>query len=92
MTASSQHHAWSELALRENDGLAVSLLWSRASGRVKVAIVDAHHDERLEFHVPGAEALAAFHHPFAYAATLGASFGDGGSRRERHLGCERSTV
>ena len=73
---SLQHHTWSELALRENDGLAVSLLWSRASGRVKVAVVDAHLDEQFEFHVPGADALAAFYHPFAYASGRGACFGD----------------
>ena len=92
MSASCQHHTWSELALRENDGLAVSLLWSRASGRVKVAVVDSHLDEQFEFHVPGADALAAFHHPFAYAAGLGVSFGDTGSRRGPRLAPERSTV
>ncbi len=92
MSASCQRHTWSELAVRENDGLAVSLLWSRASGRVKVAVVDGHLDEQFEFHVPGADALAAFHHPFAYAATLGASFGDAGSRRSPRLAPERSAV
>ena len=30
MRAPSQHHTWSELAVRENEGLAVSLLWSKA--------------------------------------------------------------
>ena len=92
MSASCQHHTWSELAVRENDGLAVSLLWSRATGRVKVAVVDAHLDEQFEFHVAGADALAAFHHPFAYAAGLGASFGDAGSRRRPRLAPERSAV
>ncbi len=29
MSASRQPDTWSELAARENDGLAVSLLWSR---------------------------------------------------------------
>ena len=92
MSASCQHHTWNELAVRENDGLAVSLLWSRASGRVKVAVVDSHLDEKFEFDVRGADALAAFHHPFAYAAGLGASFGDTGSRRGPRLAPERSTV
>jgi hypothetical protein len=87
MNASIRNHAWSELALRENDGLAVTLLWSRATGRVKVAVDDAKVDEHLEIDVPGADALAAFHHPFAYVAELGASFGDVGS-----LAPERSTV
>ena len=59
---------------------------------MKVAVVDAHLDEQFEFHVPGADALAAFHHPFAYAAGLGASFGDAGSRRGPRLAPERSAV
>ena len=92
MSTSCQHHAWSELAVRENDGLAVSLLWNRATGRVKVAVIDAHLDEHFEFHVPGADALAAFHHPFAYAAGPCASFWNAGSRRGLPLAPERSAV
>ena len=92
MSASCQRHTWSELAVRENDGLAVTLLWSKATGRVKVAVVDAYLDEQFEFHVPGADALAAFHHPFAYAAGPCASFGDAGSRRGPRLAPERSAV
>jgi hypothetical protein len=91
MSASCQHHSWSELAVRENDGLAVSLLWSSATGRVKVAVVDAHLDEQFEFNVPGADALAAFHHPFASAGP-GASFGDTDSRRGPRLAPERRSV
>ena len=92
MGASCRLHTWSELAVRENDGLAVSLLWSRATGRVKVAVVDAQLDEQFEFHVAGADALAAFHHPFAYATVPGASFGDTGSRRDPRLAPERKPV
>jgi len=62
---------WRELARRENDGLEVSLLWSKSAGRVKVALVDLKRDEAFEFDVPGADALAAFHHPFAFAADRG---------------------
>jgi hypothetical protein len=80
-------HAWAELAVRENDGLSVVLLWSRATNRVKVAIADGRLDERFEIHVPGSDALAVFHHPFAYAAALGAPFGDA-----RSLTPERSTI
>ena len=76
----------------ENDGLAVSLLWSRATGSVMVAVVDADLDEQFEFHVPGADALAAFHHPFAYATGPGASFGDAGPRRDPRLAPERKQV
>ena len=92
MSAPCQRHTWSELAVRENDGLAVTLLWSKATGRVKVAVIDAYLDEQFEFHVPGADALAAFHHPFAYAAGLRASLGNAGSRCGLRLAPERSAV
>ena len=62
---------WRELASRENDGLEVSLLWSKSAGRVKVAVADLKRDEAFELDVPGADALAAFHHPFAFAAGRG---------------------
>jgi hypothetical protein len=92
MYPSCEDDIWSELAVRQSDGLAVSLLWSKATGHVKVAVVDAHLDEQFEFHVAGAEALAAFDHPFAYAAGLGAAFGDAGSHRGLRFATERSTV
>ena len=66
---------WTELAIRERDGLAVSLLWSRSADLVKVTVADAKLDEDFEFVVDGAQALAAFYHPFAYAAELGLDFG-----------------
>lgn len=87
MNTSRPHHAWSELALRESDGIAVSLLWNPATDRVKVAVDDARLDEHFDIDVPGADALTAFHHPFAYATELGASIGDAGSRSP-----ERSTI
>ena len=59
---------WTELAGRENEGLEVSLLWSKTANRVKVAVADTRQNEQFEFDVPGADALAAFHHPFAYAS------------------------
>ena len=65
--------------------------WSNDTGRVKVAVVDARLDEQFDVHVSGADALDAFHHPFAYAAGLGASFGDPGSTRGP-LAPERSRI
>ena len=65
MSTFRPQHPWTELAVRDNDGLSVSLLWRRATNRVKVAIVDAQLDERFEIHVPGSDALAAYHHPIA---------------------------
>lgn len=67
-TASAGPAGWVELASRANDGLEITLLWHRSSGHVKVAVVDVRRDRTAEFGVAGADALAAFHHPFAYAA------------------------
>lgn len=67
---------WKELAGRVSDGLEVTLLWSESAGRVKVAVADARLAEQFEFEVAGADALAAYHHPFAYAAGRGVRFGD----------------
>jgi hypothetical protein len=66
---------WKELASRGTDGLAVSLLWSKATDRVKVTVADERFDEEFDLDVPGAHALAAFYHPFAYAAVRGLGCG-----------------
>jgi hypothetical protein len=66
---------WSELASRENDGIEVSLLWSKPTGRTKVVVSDSKLDDTFELEVPGAEALEAFNHPFAYAAAERLFFG-----------------
>ena len=73
------HTDWSELASRDNDGLAVSLLWERATDRVKVVVADTKLDEEFELEIAGADALDAFHHPFAYAAGRGLGLGDASS-------------
>ena len=57
---------WTELAVREGDGLEISLLWSKSADRVKVIIFDARHEQEFQLHVASAHALAAFYHPFAY--------------------------
>ncbi|HEY1317373.1 MAG TPA: hypothetical protein VGF10_09170 [Gaiella sp.] len=67
---------WRELASREGDGLAITLLWSKAADRVKVTVADSRLDDEFELHIAGAEALAAFHHPFAYAAGHGIAIAD----------------
>ena len=66
---------WKELASRQNNGLQVSLQWSETENLVKVMVIDARLDDEFEFNVAGTEALAAFHHPFAFAASRGLSFG-----------------
>ena len=75
-TASVIVDDWQELASRDGDGLEISLLWSKAADRVKVTVADSRLDESFELDIAGAEALAAFHHPFAYAAGRGLGFGD----------------
>lgn len=67
---------WRELAHREGDGLEISLLWSKTADRVKVTVADSRLDDSFELDIVGADALAAFHHPFAYAAGRGFGFGD----------------
>ena len=54
MSASHQHETWSELAVRENDGLVVSLFWSKATNRVQISVVDEKFDAELRIDVAGA--------------------------------------
>ena len=56
---------WTELAGRQNEGL---LGFHRVPQEaLKVAVADSRQNEQFEFDVAGADALAAFNHPFAYA-------------------------
>ena len=64
-TAISAGNDWRELAVREGDGIEVHLLWSKSADRVKVTVADAKFDEEFELDIAGADALAAFNHPFA---------------------------
>ena len=66
---------WKELTSRGADGLAVSLVWSKATDRVRITVADERLDEEFDLDVSGAHALAAFYHPYAYAAVRGLGFG-----------------
>jgi hypothetical protein len=57
-----------ELAHRTSDGIEVTLLWSQATNRIAIAVLDTRSGEALEFEVDGGAALDAFNHPYAYAA------------------------
>jgi hypothetical protein len=59
-----------ELAHRTVNGIEVTLLWTKSTNTVTIAVVDAHSGEELEFEVDGSRALDAFNHPYAYAATV----------------------
>jgi len=56
-----------ELDHRRNDGIDVRLLWDARTERVSLALTNEHLGESLLFEVDPGEALAAFHHPYAYA-------------------------
>lgn len=56
-----------ELDQRTSDSIDVRLLWNAATDEVVVAVHDTRSDESFEVRVEPADALLAFHHPFAYA-------------------------
>lgn len=58
-----------ELAHRTGNGIEVTLLWTKSTNTVTVAVIDVHSGEVLEFEVDGSRALDAFNHPYAHAAT-----------------------
>ena len=57
-----------ELAQRTSDGIEVTLLWTKSTNVITIAVIDSHSGEELEFEVGGTSALDAFNHPYAYAA------------------------
>ena len=63
-----------ELALRRQDGLEVTLLWDSGSNEVSIGLVDEGAQSAFAFVVDPSCALDAFYHPFAYAAVLGADY------------------
>jgi hypothetical protein len=60
-----------ELAYRRGAGIEVTLLWHRTSGELTVSVTDAASGASFELPVAADEALAAFHHPYGYAAAKG---------------------
>jgi hypothetical protein len=73
-TADSMHHTAQpvdtplrELDHRSSDGTDVRLLWDPGNHCVSIAVTEEETGAILTFVVDGAEALTAFHHPYAYA-------------------------
>jgi hypothetical protein len=60
-----------ELAQRTGNGIEVTLLWTKSTNVVTIAVSDSHDGGEFAFEVDGSCALDAFNHPFAYAATRG---------------------
>jgi hypothetical protein len=64
MTADTQ--IITELAFREANGIAVSLVWNRATDGLTVIVSDAAGS--FEIPAPAAKAMDVFEHPYAYAS------------------------
>ena len=56
-----------ELHHRSADGIEVSLLWSRITNALTVAVEDSRSGLSFEVPAPAENALDVFEHPFAYA-------------------------
>lgn len=63
MSATTTH---TELAQRQNDGIEVTLLWSRNDGSVAVHVRHLRTSKTFELAVEPDRALDAYHHPFSY--------------------------
>lgn len=57
-----------ELHHRSADGIEVSLLWSRVTNALTVAVEDSRSGTSFEISAPAEKALDVFEHPYAYAA------------------------
>jgi hypothetical protein len=57
-----------ELHHRSADGIEVSLLWSRGTNALTVAVEDSRSGISFEVPAPPERALEVFEHPFAFAA------------------------
>jgi hypothetical protein len=65
-----------EIAHRTSDGIEVVLFWRRGDALLTVAVADERTGAYFEFDVEAAQALDAFHHPYAYAAFRGVPYDD----------------
>jgi hypothetical protein len=57
-----------ELAERRAGSLEVALLWDSDTNRLSVCVQDESTGEHFHLAVRPAQAMEAFHHPYAYAA------------------------
>ena len=64
-----------ELDARTSDGIEVRLLWHEPSGLVCVHVCDSRTREEFVVVVDRAEAVSAFHHPFAYTGLAASESG-----------------
>lgn len=72
MTTEALTYFPEELAVREQDGTTVTLLWTRATNAVAVQVIDHRNGESFELVLaPDDPPLDVFYHPYAYAAARG---------------------
>src|SRR5919204_7011271 len=57
-----------ELDRRRNDGIDVTMFWNSRTNTVVIAVEDEREGESFELEVQAADALQAFHHPYAFAS------------------------
>jgi hypothetical protein len=62
---------------RRDSRIEVSLLWNRITGRLTVSVADLASGEAFELPVPPDRALDGFHHPYAYAGSMGVEYSGG---------------
>ena len=60
-----------ELAHRENDGIAVTLLWHTETEQLTVSVRDWRTGAGFDLAAAARNAMDVFHHPYAYAAQRG---------------------
>ena len=63
-----------ELDFRSTDGLEVTLLWQPETNAVSVSVFDAKTGDDFDLGVEPEDAMDAFQHPYAYAASRGLHF------------------
>ena len=68
MTQLAHIELMEELHHRENNGIAVSLLWSRHSGRLSVLVEDSKEGASFALDACADNALEVFYHPYAHPA------------------------
>ena len=56
-----------ELAIRESNGITVTLYWHSGTNRVSVTVDDAPRGELFELGARPDQALELFYHPYAHA-------------------------
>jgi hypothetical protein len=76
-------YPWTELAVREQNGISVRLLWTRGTTVLAVEVVDERNGDSFELVLGPDEApLDVFYHPYAYAAARGLDLQSSTSEQE----------